>query len=300
MDTSQLLRASAARVINDHENGSSKIAQRFLQDIIDITSASSFRFNEETRREFSDLLLRLPHIRPSMAVFATIAAELAPSLALKKSAAVKLRNTAQTLLSIFTQAPEKIAAYLAPLLDEQSAALTYSFSSVVWQTLRRIHTKIDALYILESAPGREGIALAAAIRENAELDHWKVTLAPDMLLDMAMSKAQCCVIGADALLGDGNFVNKCGARLLLRSAAEQRKPVYIVCESLKIAPNGWLWRPETFAQSELIPYAPRAVSVLNEPFELAPLLQCVAVTEIGVLSAGQIADRAKKLAYGLL
>ncbi len=293
-----MLRASAERIISDHENGSSKIARRFLQDIIDITSAASFRFDGQTRREFLDLLQRLPHIRPSMAVFAAIAAEFGPVLTEKRSVAAKaqLQNTAQTLLQLFANAPEKIAGFLEPLLAERSVALTYSFSSVVLQTLQRIHTKIDGLYILESAPGREGIALATTIRENTELDHWNVTLAPDMLLDMAMSMAQCCVIGADALLGDGNFVNKCGARLLLRSAAEQRKPVYIVCESLKIAPTGWLWRPEIFAPSECIPQAPRAVTVLNEPFEMAPLQQCVVVTETGVFSVEQIAARAQERA----
>lgn len=164
--------------------------------------------------------------------------------------------------------------------------LTLSRSGTVLATLRRADP--DAVFVAESRPAREGVAVAEALADDG-LD---VSLCVDAAMAHVVERetVDTVLFGADAVLADGTVVNKVGSRLAALAAASAAGPVdcLVVCSRDKIVPD---------AEPTLESGPPGAVyegdgdvGVHNPTFEgVPPDLVDGVLTEDGALSTDDVA-----------
>lgn len=110
------------------------------------------------------------------------------------------------------------------------AVLTYSRSSSVTAAL--LARRPARVLVSEGRPGQEGVALARELTEAGV----PVTLAADVALPALVAEAEAVVVGADALLADGSFLNKTGTFPLALAARRFGVPFYVVAETWKVLP----------------------------------------------------------------
>jgi translation initiation factor 2B subunit (eIF-2B alpha/beta/delta family) len=168
---------------------------------------------------------------------------------------------------------EAVLARLANVGDEDGGS----------QRLRRA-------IVSESRPGGEGVAAAEALARSG----LTVTLVPDAAYGVFIGEASAVALGADSVRADGSLVNKVGSYPLALAAREAGVPVYALCETLKIAAPGFPLVLEALEWPEVAATLPRGVEARSVAFELVPArLMTGIVTEEGVLSVAQIAERAR-------
>jgi translation initiation factor 2B subunit (eIF-2B alpha/beta/delta family) len=167
---------------------------------------------------------------------------------------------AAALVAELAAATDAIARQARPLL--RGIGLTHSFSGTVLAALRA--ARPAATIVTEARPLCEGRALAAALAATGI----PTTLITDAQAARFAAEAAFVVLGADALLPDGSFVNKVGSALVALAAREADRPLYIACDLLKACaasphyeedPPGQVWRQP-----------PTGVAVRNVAFERVP------------------------------
>ncbi|WP_255197954.1 NUDIX domain-containing protein [Halorarius litoreus] len=175
--------------------------------------------------------------------------------------------------------------------------LTLSRSGTVTETLRRADP--DAVFVLESRPGGEGVDVAASLA--ADLDG-AVTVAPDATVAHLLSTehVDALLVGVDSVLPYGAVVNKVGTRTAATVAAHEDCAVLAVCARAKIAPAGT-------TTADLEPRDPAELydgdadlRVVNPTFDRTPpALVDALVTDAGTLdpdAVGSVADEHAALA----
>lgn len=116
-------------------------------------------------------------------------------------------------------------------LRRRARVVTLSYSSTVAQVLARRDLRVS---VAESRPGDDGRHFAR--RRAARGLHTDVI--PDATLAVAVLRADCALIGADAVTR--RFViNKVGSRLLALACRDAGIPLYVVADPSKRAPVSW-------------------------------------------------------------
>ncbi len=284
----------------DHEHGASFLAQRGADLLEWITRAGldGDQAPDATIADLSAACRDLAAARPGMAAILVVACHVAAAVAGPGDAATALRRVRaaiERLRSIWLDAPVAIARHLGALLGVDARVLTLSRSATVTAALVANRDAIASLTVLESRPGGEGVMAA---RDLAAQGVALVTLVPDAAVALAMASTTCAVVGTDAILSEGWAVNKTGTAPLAGVAHALGVPVYVVSETLKIAPAGWVWRPETFDPALLLPQPMPGVTAQVVPFERLPLDLVTLVTERGPLDRAAIATIAAALDEG--
>jgi translation initiation factor 2B subunit (eIF-2B alpha/beta/delta family) len=167
-----------------------------------------------------------------------------------------------------------------------------SRSGAVEDVLRDLGQRriIERVLIGASMPGGEGVAMGRALAQSG-LD---VTLIADAACGLFIGEATCVVLGADSLRADGSLVNKVGSYPLALVAREAGKPVYVLCETLKIAARDFPLVLEEMDPAELLPDPVAGYHARNPYFDVTPAaLLAGNVTEKGVLDRTAIARYAK-------
>ena len=101
------------------------------------------------------------------------------------------------------------------------------------------------------------------------------------------------VLGADSVRADGSVVNKVGSYPLAVTASSLGVPVYVLCETLKIAAPSFPLTLEEMEPGELLPEPVAGITVRNIYFDRTPAEYISGVvTEEGVLDVEAIAARA--------
>ncbi|HXG42126.1 MAG TPA: NUDIX domain-containing protein [Dehalococcoidia bacterium] len=163
---------------------------------------------------------------------------------------------------------------------------TYSRSSTVLAAL--LARRPARVLLSEGRPGQEGLQLA---RELAGAGI-AVTLVADAQLPGLVAEAEAVVVGADALLADGSFVNKAGTLALALAARRHRVPFYVVAEAWKALPPGVAPFPEEGEADEIAPPT-MGVTVRNPYFETTPASLVTAyLTEGGALPPAALRSQA--------
>jgi methylthioribose-1-phosphate isomerase len=105
---------------------------------------------------------------------------------------------------------------------------------------------------------------------------------------LAIQQVDLFLLGADAVLATGFFVNKVGSGLFALAAEWYHVPLYVVCHTLKFDPQssqGYDEAIEERAMDEVWPERPEGVHILNPAFEKVPIKYVEAfVTERGLLN----------------
>jgi translation initiation factor 2B subunit (eIF-2B alpha/beta/delta family) len=224
------------------------------------------RVRPEDRRR---ALLAFASLRPSMGVFPHLAARL-----------LNRRAPARRLAAEMRAAAERAAEHAAAALERSRRVLTHSASSVCRQALLRWWQPGREVVVTESRPGREGVSLA---RELASAGV-RVTLISDAQIGLFVPRCDAVLVGADAISGEDELVNKAGTRLAAVAARESGVRCYAVAQTHKVCPRGWpiALTPQDPAKLARV----RGVRVMNVAFDATPLGWFAAVfTERGPLDA---------------
>lgn len=308
--------AEAIRNIkHDREHGASWLARAAAQALSDATASIETLPPGETQSLLASAHIVAIHIaaqrivasRPSMAAVANTAARIwwagTPERAGDDPLA-RLRAfhaEASHISDAWASAADTIASHVGALLPDHVTIYTISRSGTVEHALRWLATagKLGKVIIAESRPGDEGVALAKSLAgdERFRAAGVSITLAADAASGLLMPEVDAVLIGADSVRADGDVINKVGTHTLALIAHEHGKPVYALCESLKIASPDWPQKLETGATTALLARPIPGVTLDTTLFEATParLIHAI-ITEAGPLdhdALARLADEAK-------
>lgn len=187
----------------------------------------------------------------------------------------------------------RLAEVGARLVGSGRTLVTHSFSDTVLRVLTHVARAGATVRVVltESRPLCEGRRLAEAVAALG----LPCELIPDAAMGVRVRGADLVMVGADAVLPSGAFLNKTGTYLLALAAAAAGVPVYVAAETAKVDPRAALgWpvpvpdRPAAEVLGEWTP--PPGLAVWNRFFETTPARLVEAfITERGLLSPAAMA-----------
>jgi ribose 1,5-bisphosphate isomerase len=303
------LAEAVRRIRDDREHGASWLARQAAEALAHAASAQPDGADPESLlRHLHAAAQAFAAARPSMAALANTAARIwsagaAPASTPATSSlpnAERLRaigNEAGRLIALWQEASARILDFARPLLA--GTLYTLSRSGTVEQVLVALAGESGAapqIIVAESRPGGEGIASARAMAAAG----WRVTLVPDTACALVMPQASAVVVGADSVRADGGVVNKVGTYPLALVAQAHRVPVYVLCETMKIAAPDFPLVLEEMSPAELLPDPPDGVTVRNPYFDHTPTaLVTHIITERDILSPADLSRVAGEAAHNL-
>ncbi|MGO8951519.1 MAG: translation initiation factor eIF-2B [Ktedonobacterales bacterium] len=298
-------------VQNDHEHGASWLARRSAE-ILGAISAPSSDEESPSATAYQRLLRlqttarSLAKVRPSMAAVANTVAQICEAIyplpsedsageAESRERLAQVHQRAEQAVASWSSASTAIFTLVRPLLG--AVLYTHSRSGTVEYALTRLAQERGIggtkVILSQSHPGDEGIALATTLAK-AGVD---VRLVADAACGLFVGEAEAVVIGADSVRSNGSLVNKVGTFPLALAAREARVPVYLLCETQKIAAPDFALVLEEMNASELLPTPATGVTVSNVYFDVTPYkLISRIITEKGILTRPSITAIARRAA----
>jgi translation initiation factor 2B subunit (eIF-2B alpha/beta/delta family) len=272
------VRPTVETVATDTDHGSATLSLRALECLRDSAALKAERGTGEWT-PLADLARDLLAARPLMAV---VTNRVNRVLASADRNARAVETAATTVIEAALAADDRAAAW-----DEVPAPETLLTLSRSGTARRAIENAApERVYVAESRPAREGVAVAETLAETCE-----VTLHTDAAAGyvLATDPVEAVLVGADAVLADGSVVNKTGTRLLALAATREEVPVYVVCAADKVTPR----------EEPLLEFGPDAdlydgpvdLSVSNPTFDVTPVdLLTGILTDRGVLDVDGVRE----------
>ena len=112
--------------------------------------------------------------------------------------------------------------------------LTHGYSRVVANLVQHHKQHIQALYILEGQPSRQGVRAAREYQQQLG-DTIPVRVILDLAMAQVMEDVTVVLTGAEGVLENGGVVNAIGTLALATCAQAMGKPFYVAAESYKFA-----------------------------------------------------------------
>jgi translation initiation factor 2B subunit (eIF-2B alpha/beta/delta family) len=294
------------RMRADREHGAAWLARQAADLLARLTADAPHADHVQQIQAVHTAAVALAAARPSMAALANTAAAIwhagsgAPNAELRLAA---MDAAAERLRGAWDTAAAAISRHAHPLLGP--VVYTLSRSGTVEAVLERLARdtgtndtgadeeggpRLRQVIVSESRPGGEGLAAADGLARAG----LAVTFVPDAACGIFIGEASAVALGADSVRADGGVVNKVGSYPLALVAREAGIPVYVLCETLKLAAPDFPLVLEPLEWSEIAARLPAGVAARSVAFELVPArLISGIVTEEGVLSAAQVAQRAR-------
>lgn len=140
----------------------------------------------------------------------------------------------QRFAGISLAARDRIAHIGADFIQEGQTVLTHGWSRVVASILlKAAETKHFDIIFLEGRPDAAGAKAARAYASHESKIPTTVVL--DSAMGYVMESVDVVLVGAEAVVENGGFVNKMGTYALATCAKAHGKPFYVASESYKFA-----------------------------------------------------------------
>lgn len=285
---------SIQAIRDDREHGASWLARAAAQTLHRLTAARDDLPPEAWETALRAAAQALVAARPSMAPVANTAARIWD--AGRSGSAAQRRVAARDMAAHLATLDERTRQLLVTHAEKcvTGDVYTMSRSGTVEDVLRALAERktIGRVIVAESRPGAEGIALGRALAASGVA----VTVVADAASGDMIGEVACIVLGADSLRADGSLVNKVGSYPLALVAREAGKPVYTLCETLKIAAPDFPLVLEEMDPAEIVPDTGARLSARNPYFDVTPAhLIAAYITEEGLLDRDAIARRAQNV-----
>lgn len=129
---------------------------------------------------------------------------------------------------------EKIAEFGSNAIPKNAVVFTHCHSNTVEEILKRAwkERKLKEVICTETRPKLQGHITA----ENLAKSGIPVTIIVDSAAFPLMRNADLLLTGADAILANGDVVNKIGTAQISLAAAKENVPHYVACSSHKFDP----------------------------------------------------------------
>lgn len=186
----------------------------------------------------------------------------------------------------------QIAKMGAKMLPKNAVVLTHCHSHTVEEMLLAARNKIDCVYCTETRPLFQGRITATNLS--------KAGIKTIQIIDSAAStvakEADVFLTGSDAILANGNVINKIGTNEISLSAKRFGVPHWVATSSFSFDPLtffGWSEPIEERSWKEIWPNKPKMVRVLNHAFDETPAEQVKQIiSEFGARSPKQFVKKA--------
>jgi len=254
-------------ILNNRTDGASTLYKAALSLIIH----NSYY---HTQSHLRSMLRKLRVSFPEMAVFVYLEQEMRglPSAGIGAKA-MELRDRAGREIG-------DIGALVDRIWKTPKRLILFSRSSVVDRIARERTHKISGVIVSEAAPQKEGLLVANDMMRLG----LKVTVITDAALPGLVTRGDIVLLGADCVT-ETYFVNKTGSYPLLLAARVAGARSIIVHESFKqVRSRDFAFVSRNHPADEILPKAPKGISVYNPYFESVPLslVDCV-VSSDGIL-----------------
>lgn len=277
-----------AMVREDREHGSRWLVREAITILYDIATSATHSQGERLRilRQAGNELARA---RPAMSALAGAVIRILGSSENPDEIAL----TAEQLLHAYDIAIDRITEHARPLLG--GTLMTHSFSGTVLEVLTACASTIEQVIVLEGRPRYEGREVALALHTAGIA----TTLITDAQADIFLPRCRAVIVGADSVLANGDILNKAGTALLAWATRGHGLPLYVLCETLKIATYAWtgdLTQLEEKEAEEVWKHSVQGIAIHNFYFDHTPArLVTKLITERGILSRQDIRQEALNL-----
>ncbi|MFA6023185.1 MAG: translation initiation factor eIF-2B [Candidatus Pacearchaeota archaeon] len=202
------------------------------------------------------------------------------------------------ILNHFSQAQDKINKYSLHFIKNKEIIFTHCHSTNVIKSL--INAKKQGIkfevYNTETRPLYQGRKTAKELSKSGI----SVTNFVDSAIGIAIEgkqgvrKVDKIFLGADAILSNGDVVNKVGSGMIAEIAKSNKIPVYIIADSWKFSKNNI--KLEQRKSREVWDYnVPAYVKVKNPSFEKIPALNITKIiSDLGILSPKEFVRKARE------
>ncbi len=256
--------AAIQAIASNRRSGASTIARNVL-DALDALLASTE--SRPALEEVREAARRISAFQPAMSLVHNVVNLFVGLVESGQDPGAVLAEIRSELDSI----RERVARTFLKIAPDSAEVITVSFSENVLACIKKAHEqhRIARVHVMESRPLLEGRTLASALSDAGI----PTSLVPDALGPGLMNRATYALVGADSVLRDGSVVNKIGTYALALGAADQGKPTYVACETLKFDPRyeaaSWPGSPSREGQEVWDHPAPN-IDVTNRYFEITP------------------------------
>jgi len=157
---------------------------------------------------------------------------------------------------IFSKIYKKLAA--------AKTILTISKSGTLINVIKLWHKKSMNIKIIitESRPGNEGKLMAKELLRNG----LQVEMISDSMAGIFVPKTDAVIVGADALLNNGNVINKTGSLTLALLCKHYKKPFYVLAAKSKFV-NKKRYKINEEDSENIWKYVHPNLTTTNIPFE---------------------------------
>ena len=277
-----------AMVREDREHGSRWLVREAITILYDVATSATHSQGERLRmlRQAGNELARA---RPAMFALTGVVIRILGS----SDNPDEIARVADQLLQTYYTAIDRITGYARPLLG--GTLMTHSLSGTVLEVLTACASMIEQVIVLEGRPRYEGREVALALHTAGIA----TTLITDAQADIFLPRCRAVIVGADSVLANGDILNKAGTALLAWAARGHGVPLYVLCETLKIATYTWtgdLAQLEEKEAEEVWEKPAQDITIHNFYFDHTPArLVTKLVTEQGILSKHDIQQTALDL-----
>jgi len=192
------------------------------------------------------------------------------------------------ILNHFQEAQDKINKEVLNLIKNKDIIFTHCHSTNVVKALIYAHKKGKKfeVYNTETRPLFQGRKTAREL-SSAGIN---VTQFVDSAILIAMKKTDKVFLGADAILKNGDVVNKVGSGMISEIAKDNKIPVYIIADSWKFTKKNI--ELEQRNPGEIWDNVPKNIKIKNPAFEKVQGENIRAiVSELGVLTPREFLRR---------
>lgn len=203
----------------------------------------------------------------------------------------------EEILKHFDEAQDKINKFALKIIKNNSIIFTHCHSTNVINALiyAKKHGKKFQVFNTETRPLLQGHKTAKELA-NAGI---KVTMIADNAVGDVLEKggtikkADLMLIGADALMKNGDIINKIGSNLYAEIAYANKIPVYIIADSWKFSKRDV--KIEERAHQEIWKNAPKHIKIVNPAFETVKSKYIKAIiSELGTLKPKDFINKFKR------
>jgi ribose 1,5-bisphosphate isomerase len=275
--------------------GASKIREKAVIALVDSVKKSKAKNSYEFRKEFLKNSKDLFYARPTEPALRTAIRILKQSISEKHLSVEDMKNkilkTAREYEMKQQEALNNIAKYGAKMIEKNSTILIHCHSHSVIDVLKKAKNKIKKVYCTETRPLFQG---RISIKEltDAGID---ATLIIDGAASTVLKKCDYFFSGADAILADGDLINKIGTNQISIAAKEYSTKHYVFCSTHKFEPTTFFGKEEKIEQrdtKEIWEKKPKNIKIMNSAFDRtdSKYIEGI-VSEIGIFPPEQFANQ---------
>ena len=250
--------------------GASKIRELAVQALVQATKESNAKNPDQFRTEFLKNSKALFYARPTEPALRTAILILKKNISHKDMSVDEMKSiiakTAKNYEKDRQDSLKAISSYGASLIERNSTILVHCHSHSVMDVIKKAKNKIDKVYCTETRPLYQG-RISVKELADAGID---ATLIVDSAASTVLKKCNYFFTGADAILADGDLINKIGTRQISIAAKEHMTPHYVFCSTHKFEPATFFGKEEPIEQrepSEVWNKAPKNVKIINPSFD---------------------------------